>query len=290
MLSASSLLDRDLGLGSLERVELLSRLEEEFGVRVPDQVGADANTPDELSNALLQAPGAKGIDDESPSILRASATDARRSPSSTTSRRVARGNLREPDSARCLALSGAARCGASASPHLRRNCKRRRARRHADVRRTLRRGRTLRGRTGAARRARRRTRFVDAADVARIFCFVRGNSSRRRDSCSDLSAVSRGSHRRIRRAPIGDSQQRGSLPVADVSSRRSRCALARAAREIARLASSMRNDCSTPRTKRLHRRPARCLRISPALARAARATSHCCNTLRDRPAIRKASR
>ena len=81
MLSSSSLLDRDLGLGSLERVELLSRLEEEFGVRVPDQVGADANTPDELSNALLQAPGARGIDDESPSILQASATAARRSPS-----------------------------------------------------------------------------------------------------------------------------------------------------------------------------------------------------------------
>ena len=83
MLTASSLLDRDLGLGSLERVELLSRLEEEFGVRVPDQVGADANTPDQLSDALLQAPGAKSVDDESSSILRASPNAARRSPSST---------------------------------------------------------------------------------------------------------------------------------------------------------------------------------------------------------------
>ncbi|HEX3118959.1 MAG TPA: AMP-binding protein, partial [Candidatus Acidoferrum sp.] len=82
MLSASSLLDRDLGLGSLERVELLSRLEEEFGVRLPDQVGAEANTPDELSIALLQAPGARGIDDDSPSILHASAT-ARRSSAPT---------------------------------------------------------------------------------------------------------------------------------------------------------------------------------------------------------------
>src|SRR5579872_2970855 len=82
MLSASSLLDRDLGLGSLERVELLSRLEEAFGVRLPDRVGAEANTPDELSSALLQAPGARDIDDDSPSILHASAT-ARRSSAPT---------------------------------------------------------------------------------------------------------------------------------------------------------------------------------------------------------------
>jgi fatty-acyl-CoA synthase len=75
MLNAKSLLDRDLGLGSLERVELLSRLEEEFGVRLPDQVGAEANTPEELSNALEQAPGIDQLDEESPSVLQASATD-----------------------------------------------------------------------------------------------------------------------------------------------------------------------------------------------------------------------
>ena len=44
MLSSVSLLDRDLGLGSLERVELLARLETEFGVRLPDRVAAEANT------------------------------------------------------------------------------------------------------------------------------------------------------------------------------------------------------------------------------------------------------
>jgi acyl carrier protein len=78
ILSATSSLDRDLGLGSLERVELLSRLENEFGVRVPDQVAAEANTPDELATALLQAPDAGRIDDEAPSVLHASAA-ARRS-------------------------------------------------------------------------------------------------------------------------------------------------------------------------------------------------------------------
>ena len=44
-LSAGSNLDRDLGLGSLERLELLTRLEIIFGVRLPDTVAADANTP-----------------------------------------------------------------------------------------------------------------------------------------------------------------------------------------------------------------------------------------------------
>ncbi|MBV8515515.1 MAG: AMP-binding protein, partial [Acidobacteria bacterium] len=73
ILNAKSLLDRDLGLGSLERVELLSRLEEEFGVRIPDQIAAEANTPEELSNALEQAPSVDCIDEDAPSVLQASA-------------------------------------------------------------------------------------------------------------------------------------------------------------------------------------------------------------------------
>ncbi|MGC1906229.1 MAG: 1-acylglycerol-3-phosphate O-acyltransferase [Candidatus Acidiferrum sp.] len=77
MLTATSLLDRDLGLGSLERVELLARLETEFGVRMPDAIAAQANTPDELSNAILTAPGADLVEDEAPSVLRTS-TDSRR--------------------------------------------------------------------------------------------------------------------------------------------------------------------------------------------------------------------
>jgi len=46
-------LERDLGLGSLERVELLSRLEAEFGVELPDSVLAEARTPAHLVEALL---------------------------------------------------------------------------------------------------------------------------------------------------------------------------------------------------------------------------------------------
>ena len=48
-------LDRDLGLGSLERVELLLRLEQAFGVRLPDAVMAGAESPRDLAGAILTA-------------------------------------------------------------------------------------------------------------------------------------------------------------------------------------------------------------------------------------------
>jgi 1-acyl-sn-glycerol-3-phosphate acyltransferase len=46
-------LERDLGLGSLERVELLVRLERAFGVRLPDAVMAEAVSARDLVAALL---------------------------------------------------------------------------------------------------------------------------------------------------------------------------------------------------------------------------------------------
>lgn len=48
-------LDRDLGISSLERVELLLRLERAFGVRLPDSVMAEAATPRDLVAALRHA-------------------------------------------------------------------------------------------------------------------------------------------------------------------------------------------------------------------------------------------
>jgi len=48
-------LDRDLGFGSLERVELLLRLEEVFGVRPPDAVMAEAGTVRDLIDAIRLA-------------------------------------------------------------------------------------------------------------------------------------------------------------------------------------------------------------------------------------------
>jgi len=74
MLNGGSQLDRDLGLGSLERVELLARLETAFDIRLPDRVASEANTPDDLARAILDAPGAGADDAESGSALRASVT------------------------------------------------------------------------------------------------------------------------------------------------------------------------------------------------------------------------
>jgi len=64
MLNAGAQLDRDLGLGSLERVELAARLEAQLGVALPDSVIAEANTPGDLARAICALPGleATGVD------------------------------------------------------------------------------------------------------------------------------------------------------------------------------------------------------------------------------------
>jgi fatty-acyl-CoA synthase len=51
--SLSSSLERDLGLGSLERVELLIRCEARFQARLPDDVAQLAETPGDLVRAVL---------------------------------------------------------------------------------------------------------------------------------------------------------------------------------------------------------------------------------------------
>jgi acyl carrier protein len=74
MLNPASQLDRDLGLGSLERVELLARLETAFGTRLPDRAASEANTPEDLVRAILSAPGTTAEDEEAGSALRATVT------------------------------------------------------------------------------------------------------------------------------------------------------------------------------------------------------------------------
>jgi acyl carrier protein len=74
MLNTNSQLDRDLGLGSLERVELLARLETAFNIRLPDRVASEANSPEDLARAILTAPAANLEDEEPGSALRASVT------------------------------------------------------------------------------------------------------------------------------------------------------------------------------------------------------------------------
>ncbi len=51
-LSPHASLERELGLGSLERVELLARLEKEFSRTLPDRVLTEAETPADLVKAL----------------------------------------------------------------------------------------------------------------------------------------------------------------------------------------------------------------------------------------------
>jgi len=56
-MSLDSLIDRDLGLDSLARVELMTRLEREFSIQLPDSVIAEAATLADLVKAVV-APGA----------------------------------------------------------------------------------------------------------------------------------------------------------------------------------------------------------------------------------------
>ena len=58
-----SLLDRDLGFDSLERMELLHRLEQAFGVHLPEQDIVNAEVPRDLLHALRRAnPAAESVD------------------------------------------------------------------------------------------------------------------------------------------------------------------------------------------------------------------------------------
>lgn len=56
-----SVLDRDLGVDSLARVELWSRIEREFGVRLPESLFALAETPADLLHVLLSGNDAEAV-------------------------------------------------------------------------------------------------------------------------------------------------------------------------------------------------------------------------------------
>jgi 1-acyl-sn-glycerol-3-phosphate acyltransferase len=91
-----AVLDRDLGLSSLERVELVTRLERAFGVSLPETVLVGATTPRDLVSAVSQAspsrvesPGievaaeavsAAGVPDAARTLIEALAWHAARTP------------------------------------------------------------------------------------------------------------------------------------------------------------------------------------------------------------------
>jgi acyl carrier protein len=54
-ITLDSSLDRDLGLDSLSRMELLVRIEKKFGVTLSERIFADAETPRDLMRALSGA-------------------------------------------------------------------------------------------------------------------------------------------------------------------------------------------------------------------------------------------
>ncbi len=55
-----SALDRDLGFDSLSRVELMLRIERDFGVRMPEHLLGEAESPRDLLRAVQSAPSAGG--------------------------------------------------------------------------------------------------------------------------------------------------------------------------------------------------------------------------------------
>jgi fatty-acyl-CoA synthase len=57
----SAQLDRDLGLGSLERVELLVRLSQSLSATLPDRVVAEADTLNDVVAALTEVTGTQAI-------------------------------------------------------------------------------------------------------------------------------------------------------------------------------------------------------------------------------------
>lgn len=56
----SANLERDLGLGSIERVELLSRLEQSLGISLPEGVVTEAKTLDDIVAAIAEPPARAG--------------------------------------------------------------------------------------------------------------------------------------------------------------------------------------------------------------------------------------
>ena len=56
-----ALLEKDLGLGSLERVELVSRLESEFGIELSESVISESETLNDLVKAILSTKGSAWV-------------------------------------------------------------------------------------------------------------------------------------------------------------------------------------------------------------------------------------
>ena len=80
-ISGSAHLDRDLGLGSIERVELLARLDRAFHTSLPEHVLAGSETLDDVIRELAQALG--GTQTQAPKSASVRPAAAETSPGAT---------------------------------------------------------------------------------------------------------------------------------------------------------------------------------------------------------------
>ena len=103
----ASHLDRDLGLGSLERVELLLRLEKTFGTRLDEEVLAGAETVQDLIAALIAANGASLLDGEAAVAFDANAGATASAPESSIPRTGGRSFPPRRRFRKCCGIAGA---------------------------------------------------------------------------------------------------------------------------------------------------------------------------------------
>jgi len=68
-LSPKAPLERELGLGSLERVELLLRLERDFSVKFPDNLMSEVETVSDLARTIMEAKRYEATDAALPKVL-----------------------------------------------------------------------------------------------------------------------------------------------------------------------------------------------------------------------------
>jgi 1-acyl-sn-glycerol-3-phosphate acyltransferase len=61
VIDLDSALDRDLGFDSLSRVELILRIEREFGVKLPERLLGEAESPRDILRSLRTAPGRRAV-------------------------------------------------------------------------------------------------------------------------------------------------------------------------------------------------------------------------------------
>ena len=188
----SSRLDRDLGIDSLGRTELVLRIERKFRVRLAVDAVAEMDTVADLLKAVEQG---------APSDLKTSGVELSTFAPETPAHRPARRREDADRDARlaCREPSGSsARHGAAGREH--------RARHH-ELPRPADRG--ARGRTGADQPRHRagRPHRDDAADLDRFLRVVLRHSLCRRRAGADLSARAHGAARRAHAPPDRDPAQ-----------------------------------------------------------------------------------